>query len=98
MRRAARTDANHSEVVRALLDAGCSVQSLAMVGCGVPDLLVWSPTAGYVLVEVKDGDKAPSKRALTPDQVKFHRAWKGPIAVVETVAEALAAVGVVQRG
>ena len=39
MRRAARTDENHTAIVQALLDAGCSVQSLAAVGCGCPDLL-----------------------------------------------------------
>lgn len=40
MRLKARTDANHSEVVKALRNAGCSVQSLAATGRGVPDLLV----------------------------------------------------------
>ena len=40
MRRAARTDSNHEEIVKALRAVGATVQSLAGVGHGVPDLLV----------------------------------------------------------
>lgn len=40
MRRAARTDANQTAIVEALRKCGASVQSLAAVGKGVPDLLV----------------------------------------------------------
>lgn len=43
MRRAARVDANHAEIVAALRDRGCLVQSLAALGHGVPDLLVKAP-------------------------------------------------------
>lgn len=39
-RRAARVDANHLDIVRALRDVGTSVCSLASVGHGVPDLLI----------------------------------------------------------
>ncbi len=88
MRRAARTDQNHTEVVDALLNAGCSVQSLAAVGCGCPDIL-WSLAGVNGLIEVKNPDVKPSERALTPDQVRFHRAWKGHIDVVETGAQAV---------
>ena len=38
--RAAKIDANHEAVVLALRSAGATVQSLAGVGKGVPDLLV----------------------------------------------------------
>ena len=88
--RAARTDKNQAEVVDALRAAGCKVQSLASVGDGVPDLLVGLPNRRLVLVEVKDGDKPPSDRKLTPKQVKFHDEWAGwPVYVVESVGEAL---------
>ena len=87
--RAAKTDANQAAIVAALRAAGATVESLHRVGGGVPDLLV-----GYMgrnlLLEVKDGSKPPSARTLTPDQVRWHAAWKCDVYVVESVAEALA--------
>lgn len=96
MRRAARTDANHSEIVDALRDAGCWVLDLSAVGDGCPDLLVHGPTFNwhFVLLEIKDGSKSPSRRKLTPDQVEFHAGCRGPVVIVKNVTEALAAVGV----
>ena len=91
MRRAARSDANHGAIVQALLELGCTVQSLAAVGGGVPDLLIgWRGMC--LLFEVKDGGKPPSERKLTPDQVRWHRDWRGQVAVVETVDDAIQAV------
>ena len=93
MRRAAKIDANHSEIVAALRAVGCTVQSLASAGKGVPDLLVG--TGGEnVLMEVKDGSLIPSARKLTPDQIAWHGSWRGRVFVVNTIAEALAAVGI----
>jgi hypothetical protein len=40
MRRAAKVDANQTEIVQALRQIGAVVQSLAAVGNGCPDLLV----------------------------------------------------------
>ena len=72
-----RTDANHGEIVEALLSvAGVAVHSLAGVGCGCPDLLVGAEGKTY-LVEVKDGEKCPSHRTLTPDQKKWIKEWTG---------------------
>lgn len=95
MRRAAKVDDNHGEIVQALRDAGCGVLSLAAVGKGCPDLLVHGPLYPWrhTLLEVKDGSKPPSARRLTPDQAKFHEAWKGWIHVVTSVEEALDAAG-----
>jgi Holliday junction resolvase len=88
--RAAKTDANQTEIVSALRSAGCKVQSLASVGDGVPDLLVGLPNRRLVLVEVKDGDKPPSDRKLTPKQVTWHAQWEGwPVYVVESIDHAL---------
>ena len=93
MRRAARTDDNQAEIVRGLRAIGATVQSLAAVGAGVPDLLVgWQ--GANVLLELKDAAKAPSKRKLTPDQVAWHQAWRGQVATVETLKDALAALGI----
>jgi hypothetical protein len=96
MRRAARTDGNHAEIVRALRQAGCGVVDLSGVGNGVPDLLVEAPVYPHAmaLLEIKDPAQPPNKRKLTPAQQEFHAGWRGPLHVVETVEQALAAVGV----
>lgn len=96
MRRAARTDGNHSAIVKALRAAGCGVVDLSGVGNGVPDLLVEAPVSPWAmtLLEVKDPSQPPNKQKLTPAQVTFHAGWRGPLHVVRTVDEALAAVGV----
>lgn len=92
MRRAARVDRNQTEIVSALRAIGATVEHLHGVGQGCPDLCV-----GYrcvtVLLEVKDGSKSPSQRALTPAQLEWHGAWRGgPVAVVCDVESALRAV------
>ena len=86
--RAAKTDANQAAIVAALRAAGATVESLHRVGGGVPDILVGYRGRSYP-VEIKDGSKPPSARTLTPDQVRWHAAWKGDVYVVESVAEAL---------
>ena len=93
MRRAA-VDANQSEIVAALRKAGCSVTPTHQAGKGFPDLAVGHRGKTY-LIEVKDGEKAPSRRKLTDDQVRWHGQWLGHKAVVCNVAEALEAVGIV---
>ncbi len=86
MRRAAKVDANHAEIVKAFRNAGCLVRSLASVGEGFPDLLVWSPWMNgcrLCLVEVKTLKGKP-----TPDQVRFQgEGW--PVRTVRSVAEAI---------
>ena len=91
MRKRARVDGNHAELVQALRQAGCTVQSLAALGEGTPDLLVGADGRN-LLLEVKNGSKAPSKRRLTPDEAAWHGQWRGQVAVVATVDEALAVV------
>lgn len=92
MRRAAKIDANHEAVVHALRTAGATVQSLADVGRGVPDLLVcWK--GQNLLIEVKDGRQPPSKRRLTADQVAWHSMWPSPVYVVECPEDALEVLG-----
>lgn len=96
MRRAAKTDANQTQVVEALRAAGATVQSLAAVGQGVPDLLVGFQSK-TLLMEVKDGRKPPSQRQLTEDQLKWHGAWRGgPVAIVDGPDAALRMLGVMK--
>jgi hypothetical protein len=87
--RYAKIDANHHVVVDALRKVGATVQSLAPVGKGVPDLLVGWRGQNF-LMEIKDGSKAPSERKLTPDQIKWHGDWKGRVYVVNNEADAVA--------
>ena len=91
LRYKAKVDANQQDIVKALRDMGCSVQSLAMVGGGVPDLLVGYRGNNY-LFEVKDGSKPPSARALTPDQLDWLQQWRGQWALIETVEEVKIAI------
>lgn len=96
MRRAAKIDANQTQVVEALRAAGAIVQSLAAVGQGVPDLLVGFQ-GKTLLMEVKDGRKPPSQRQLTEDQLKWHGAWRGgPVAIVDGPDAALRMLGVMK--
>lgn len=88
MRKAARIDANHNEVVSILRQVGCTVQSLASQGSGCPDLLVGYQGQNYLL-EVKDGDKPPSARKLTPDEARWHQSWGGQVAVAESPEQAV---------
>ncbi len=89
MRRRAKIDANHAEIVRALRQAGASVQSLAAVGDGCPDILVGLAGKNYVF-EIKDGNLSPSRQKLTTDEWAWHKAWCGQVRVVTSVSEALA--------
>ena len=87
MRRAANLDSNHTRIAEALRRIGATVQSLAPMGGGVPDLLV-----GYhsynVLLEVKYPSKTPSHRKLTTGEQRWHGTWGGQVAVVETEEQA----------
>lgn len=96
MRRAAKIDSNHAEIVAALRGIGAYVMSLASVGGGCPDLLVGFRGHTF-LVEIKDGSKPPSARQLTEAQLKFHREWLGgTLAIVDSPEAALRMLGVVR--
>ena len=92
MRRAAKVDANQPEIVAALRAVGATVQPLHAVGKGCPDILVGLQGRNW-LIEIKDGAKRPSERTLTPDQVEWHRVWRGQVSVAESVEDALKIVG-----
>lgn len=85
-------DANQSRIVAALRAVGATVQPLHMVGAGVPDLLVGYHGVNYLL-EVKDGEQPPSARKLTAEQVEWHAAWRGNVAVVCNIEEAITIIG-----
>jgi len=85
---ARRVDENQNEIVTALRKCGAFVRIISQ-GDGIPDLLVGYK--GYtILMEVKDGDKSPSKRRLTEAEEEFFMGWKGGILViVNSIEEAL---------
>jgi hypothetical protein len=84
MRRAARTDANHGQIIAALRQMGYTVLDLSRLGQGCPDLLV-ARHGITTLVEVKDGTKPPSARRLTPMESAFIQHWKGRVIVIASV-------------
>ena len=92
MRRAAKVDGNHGQIVSALRKAGIAVKSLAQVGGGLPDLLA-AFRGRTVLLEVKlPGEK------LNQMQQEFHATWPGVVKVVTTPEEAVLAVVEAARG
>lgn len=91
MKRAPRLDGNHAEIVQALRSAGIAVKSLAAVGGGLPDLLV-AFRETTCLLEVKDGSKPPSERALTAAEAEFFATWPGKVFVVTSAEEAVRVV------
>ena len=93
MRRAAKIDANQPSIVEGLRKVGASVACCQAVGEGFTDLVVGFRGVNY-LIEIKNPEQDPCKRKLTPDQVDFHAAWTGQIAVAETLEEALRIIGV----
>lgn len=83
-----RVDANQGEIVDALREVGASVQTLHEVGKGCPDLVVGYRSMNF-LFEVKDGNKPPSKRKLTPAEQRFFDTWRGRVWIVESATDAI---------
>jgi len=90
---AGRVDANHVEIVKALRAIGYSVQSLASVGGGTPDLLV-GHRGKNVLIEIK----ASPKHKLTDDEIAWHARWAGKVAVACSVEDAVEIVSGAREG
>lgn len=94
-----RRDRNEPEIVKALQAAGASVVRIESAGSsqrGVVDLLAGHRGVTYML-EIKTpptGPKGGGGGRLSPEQEDFIATWKGgPVVVVRTVLEALAAIG-----
>lgn len=85
MRKYGKVDNKQKEIVEALKQVGASVQSLASVGNGCPDLLVgWH--GRNILLEVKDGPKA----SFTAEQLIWWSNWTGQKARAESKDHAIA--------
>lgn len=92
--RAKQVDANQAAVVAALRAAGATVQHLHEVGQGCPDLLVGFRGRNY-LVEIKN---AAAGGSLNAEQVKWHRAWRGHVAVFTSPEQGFDFVRSLARG
>lgn len=96
MRYRAKTDNNQKEVVAKLRALGASVQSLAPLGGGVPDLLIGHGGRNY-LFELKDGRLCPSARKLTEGEATWLNAWRGQAQVATCWEDIAEAVGIFRR-
>lgn len=75
MRHARRTDRNHSEVRDGLRADGYLVDDTSGIGNGFPDLAI-QVEQGYpptLFLDVKDGEKPPSARRLTPAELRMQK-------------------------
>lgn len=94
MRQNARKDDNQDDIVDSLRQIGASVAVTHQLGNGFVDIVVGFREANY-LIEIKDGNKSPSRRKLTSDEQEFHDAWRGQIAVANNLDEALRIIGAI---
>ena len=85
---AKRVDANHSDVVEAFREAmpEATVFDASGAGRGFPDLVVGWRGKNF-LIELKDPEKVPSARKLTPAQEKFKLKWSGQYDVCHSAAD-----------
>ena len=86
VRIADKADANQKAIKKALEDAGCTVEIISRP----VDLLVGRAGRNYLL-EVKG-----KRGRLTEKQRAFMECWRGQVKVVQTVEDALRAVGLLE--
>ena len=96
MKYARKVDGNQKEIIDGLRDVGATVFPLYHVGGGLTDLLVGYREKNFLL-EIKNPNQPPSKRKLTKDQIEFHEKWRGQKTIVETIREALIAIGALKE-
>lgn len=76
-----RTDANQKDIMDKLrCIPNLSVISTHTIGKGFPDIIVGYKGKNF-MIEIKDGNKPPSRRKLTSDELVFKMKWKGQIDV-----------------
>lgn len=90
MRRAARTDSTHADIVKALRKVGCRVKDTSRVGDGFPDLIVRHWGCGRPQISLMEVKTSTGK--LTAKQLIFFAEWPETV-VVRSVKEALLALG-----
>jgi len=84
----AKVDYNQCDITLALRKLGASVCLIHTVGNGCPDMVVGYRGENFLL-ELKDGSKPKNKQRLTRDEERWHEKWKGQVAVVKDIYEAI---------
>lgn len=87
-----RKDQNQKAIVEALEHVGADIFDLSQVGKGLTDILVGFRGVNYLL-EIKNPNRDWS---FTAKQNEFHRFWRGQKTVVETIDDALKAIGAIR--
>jgi rhamnose utilization protein RhaD (predicted bifunctional aldolase and dehydrogenase) len=82
--RAAKIDANHEQITKTIRNMGATVQSIASVGRGCPDVVIGYRGRNF-LAEYKPNEKAK----LRETQIKWHQNWKGQVMRLNSVDEAI---------
>ena len=84
MRKRGRTDTNQKEIVAAFRKLGATVNITSNVGDGFPDIVV-DKFGQTVKVEIKDGNKSPSRQKLTEKEQRHHDECQGALAIISRV-------------
>jgi hypothetical protein len=66
---------------------GCSVLIVSQLKNCFDILVGWK--GKNFAFEIKDGNKPPAQRKLTEGEKKFFDSWKGQVAVVESLEDAI---------
>ena len=90
MRKRARRDSNHTDIVGTFKACGCTVLDTASLGNGAPDIIVAINKKHTICIEIKDGTLSPSRRVLTLDELTFMQTWKGQYEIVTSVDDVIA--------
>ena len=89
----AKTDQNHSALLKQIRKLpNVSVCDLSGAGGGVPDVMLGTKGAN-LLIEIKRPDVAPSASKLNDKQEEWHGEWRGQVAIVRTLDDVLAVLG-----
>lgn len=84
MHRHGKIDSNQKLIVRSLRDIGATVESLADLGEGKPDILVGFRGKNF-LFEIKKDEK----EKLTIEQEKWHNHWVGTVYIIYNFNQAM---------
>lgn len=88
-----KTDRNHKEIIDKCRTLGLSVFSTHTIGKGFPDIVVGYKKKNY-LIEIKDGEKSPSQRKLTKDEVIFFENWNGQVDIANNFDDVKKIIGI----
>lgn len=80
-------DENQDEIVTSLRMVGASVKCIHMVGAGCPDILVGFRGRNYLFEIKTEGGQ------LRANQRRWHEGWHGQVAVIRSIEQALAVLG-----